>query len=263
MIITGAASGIGRAVAELAAETLEEAHLFLLDRDELGLEETMAAVVKHGAKVDIAGVDLADVQATQAVTRQGLDRLGGLDSLISNAGILRAVSLLDIDVASFDAMFDINTRATWVLAKAAHAALARSRGSVVATASISSVQPSPGLGTYGPSKAALVMLVQQMAVEWGRDGIRCNCVSPGPTFTGMTAKTFNDENDPKHLENRHLRESFLPLAKIGTPREVAQAILFLAGPASSQITGVNLNVDGGQSLALMKATGGGSGHKAG
>ncbi|MBX3575468.1 MAG: SDR family oxidoreductase [Mesorhizobium sp.] len=260
IVITGAASGIGRAVAQLGALGGRYGEMLLVDINSQGLDETAALVSKAGVNAKVLALDLAKPDSAFAAIDLAHREFGRIDSVISNAGILRSASLKDLDVETFDLMFDINTRPTWLLGKAAHGHLSASGGSIVATASISGEQPTPNLANYSASKAALIMLVKQMALEWGPDGIRCNCVSPGPTFTGLTAKAFNDANDPTHAENRRRREAALPLRKIGTPEEVASLILFLAGAEASQITGVNVNVDGGQTLALMPATGGGSGH---
>ena len=99
------------------------------------------------------------------------------------------------------------------------------------------------------------MLVKQLALEWGPEGIRCNSVSPGPTVTGLTEGVFNDMDDPRQRAIRDMRESNLPLRKIGMPADVARAIMFLAGPEASQITGIDLLVDGGMSVVLMPAAG--------
>lgn len=260
MIITGAASGIGRAVATLAAAAGEQARLLLVDLDAQGLDETAHSVTAAGATAITMTADLSRVESAGQIVSMAQARFGGIDSIISNAGIVRVGALKDLDVETFDLLFDVNTRPTWLLGKAAYASLAESRGSIVATASISSEHPTPPLASYSASKAALVMLVRQMALEWAPDGIRCNCVSPGPTYTGMTKHAFNDPNDPVQLANRRRREQAMPLRKLGQPQEVANAILFLAGPAASHITGVNLNVDGGLTIGLMPATGTGAGH---
>ena len=106
--------------------------------------------------------------------------------------------------------------------------------------------------------AALIMLIKQITLEWGPDGIRCNTVSPGPTITGLTMNAFGTD-DPKQWENNERRESVIPLRKVGKADEGANAILFLAGPLSSQIAGIDVPVDGGISLTLMPNSGGGSG----
>jgi len=173
MIITGAASGIGRAVAMLAA-TSDESRLrvLLVDRDPEGLAETANLVEAAGGAAITLTADLAVVETAGAIVTTALAEFGGIDSIISNAGILRSAALKDLDVETYDMLFDVNTRPTWLLGKAAHAALSNARGSIVATASISSEHPTPPLGSYSASKAALVMLVQQMALEWAPDGIR-------------------------------------------------------------------------------------------
>lgn len=262
MIITGAGSGIGRSVARLAAQSSSEgaAELFLVDRDRSGLDATAHEVATFGGRAIPFVADLSDPNACVGSVRAAEAELGGLDALVSNAGIVRSGPLKDLDVETFDLLFDINTRPTWLLGKAAHSLLKASGGCIVATASIAGEHATPPLATYSASKAALIMLVKQMAIEWGPDGIRCNCVSPGPTYTGITQGAFNDASDPAQLLNRQRREAAVPLRKLGSPDEVAEAILFLAGPKASQITGVNLTVDGGLAVALMPNTGSGQGH---
>lgn len=181
---------------------------------------------------------------------------GGIDAVISNAGIIMAGALADLTLADFDRIFTINTRASWLVAKAAYPHLRESKGAFVATASMSATQPTPGLGFYSSSKAALLMMMRQLAVEWGADGIRCNSVSPGPTYTPMTAAGYSDPARRDH------REASIPLRKLGTAEDVANAILFLISPAASHISGIDLLVDGGMSNMLMPASGGGTGQKA-
>jgi NAD(P)-dependent dehydrogenase (short-subunit alcohol dehydrogenase family) len=257
VIITGSAGGIGRMVAlKLAqdAARLGPAELLLVDRDGDNLEKTAGELRKLGAKVLVKVVDLGDPNCGTLLAREAETSFGGLDALVSNAGTLHSAPLKDLDIAEFDRIFDINTRPTWLIGKAVHPLLARSKGALVATGSISSEHPSPPLGGYSASKAALVMLVRQMAVEWGPDGIRCNCVSPGPTLTPMTQGAYAD------AERKAARESMIPLRRLGAPEDVANAIVFLISPAGSFISGVNLMVDGGLGGMLMPAIGGGGGH---
>lgn len=252
-VITGAASGIGRACAELLAAggVIPGPHRMLLaDRDADNLRATADAV---GAGAGIAVVDLADVGCGDRIVAAAVDHMGGIDAVVSNAGIIAGGALADLDVAAFDRMFAINTRATWLLAKAAFPHLKDSRGALVATGSMSATQPTPALGFYSSSKAALLMLVRQLAVEWGPHGIRCSTVSPGPTYTPMTAAGYSNQ------AARDQREANISLRKLGTAEEVANAILFLAGPLASHVTGVDLLVDGGMSNMLMPASGGGTG----
>jgi glucose 1-dehydrogenase len=108
------------------------------------------------------------------------------------------------------------------------------------------------MGTYSASKAAVVMLIKQMALEWAADGIRCNSVSPGATVTGMTAKTLGDP------ERRAQRGSQIPLGRVGMPEDLARTIYFLLSPEASFITGVDIAVDGGLGVSLMKNNAGSS-----
>ena len=255
-VITGAASGIGRACAELlsAGGVIPGAHTMLLaDRDAASLSAVVGAIGDAAAS---AVVDLAEADCGERIVAAAIAHMGGIDAVVSNAGIISGGALVDLDDASFERIFAINTRASWAIAKAAHPHLKQSGGAFIATASMSATQPTPGLGFYSASKAALLMLIRQLSIEWGPDGIRCATVSPGPTYTPMTAAGYADP------ARRDQREATIALRKLGTADEVASAILFLAGPHASHITGVDLLVDGGMSNMLMPASGGGTGQKA-
>jgi NAD(P)-dependent dehydrogenase (short-subunit alcohol dehydrogenase family) len=252
IVITGAASGIGKACAELVAKgTISGMHqLLLADRDAANLEAVASGIGPSAGQVV---VDLFEPDCGERIVAAGIAHMGGIDAVVSNAGIIMTGALKDLNVSDFDRMYAINTRASWALAKAAYPYLKASRGAYVATASISATQPTPALGFYSSSKAALLMLVRQLCLEWGPDGIRCNTVSPGPTYTPMTAAGYADQT------RRDQREASIPLRKLGMAEDVANAILFLIGPQGGHINGVDLLVDGGMSNMLMPATGSGTG----
>jgi NAD(P)-dependent dehydrogenase (short-subunit alcohol dehydrogenase family) len=253
-IVTGAASGIGRAVAEQAAA--EGASISLVDISAEPLEELASALRASGTRATAVVADLTSADEAVRVVEDSVAFLGGLDVLISNAGAPELFLLKDLTVAAFDRAIALNVRATWLLGQAARPHLIEAGGgSVVATGSACGHHPAPPQGAYGIAKAGLLMLVRHMALEWGPDGIRANSVSPGPTMTGLTEGVFNDLSDPKQKAVREMREAKLPLGKLGTPEEVAAAIMFLASPAASQITGIDIVVDGGMSTVLMPSAG--------
>lgn len=254
VVVTGAASGIGAAVAQglVAGRVMPGPHqVLLVDRDAEGLARMSAAL---GPAATALVADLSDPDCGEAIASAAANAMGGIDGLASNAGVILGAPLATMEVADFDRMISINTRATWLIAKAIYPHMvAAGGGSIVATGSISASHPTPPLGAYSTSKAALVMLMRQMANEWGPDGIRCNTVSPGPTLTPMTAGGYADE------ERRRSREAGLPLRRLGAPEEIADAILFLLSDFARNVTGVDLLADGGLSTTLMTASGAGSG----
>lgn len=252
VVITGAASGIGQACAEILSA--QGGHQMLLaDRDAANLARVTDA---SGASAGSIVVDLAEPDCGDRIVAAALSHMNGIDAVISNAGIIMGGGLASLSLPDFDRIFAINTRASWLLAKAAYPHLKASKGAFVATASMSATQPTPGLGFYSSSKAALLMMVRQMCVEWGPDSIRCNTVSPGPTYTPMTAAGYSDP------ARRDQREANIPLHKLGMAQDVANAILFLISPAAGHISGIDVLVDGGMSNMLMAASGAGTGQKA-
>jgi NAD(P)-dependent dehydrogenase (short-subunit alcohol dehydrogenase family) len=259
-LITGAASGIGRAVAHLASRRPETTGLALVDLNEDALRAG-APTVGPGVDLVLLAGDLAEPDGPARIVASTVEHLGGLDTLVSNAGVMIGAPLELIGLDEYERTFAVNTRAALLLAQAAFPQLKLSRGSIVATVSISATNPTPPGGLYSASKAALRMLVQQLALEWGRYGIRANCVSPGPTDSGLTRNSFGQDASRAAQENRIYREALIPLGRIGRPEDVAEAILFLASEAASQITGADLPVDGGLSLSVMPISSGAPGFR--
>ena len=195
IIVTGAASGIGRATAlHFAAHPMEgkAAEILLVDKDGPRLAAVAGEVGAHDAKAATVVADLADPEAGKGIVAAAMRHFGGVDTLISNAGVIHMMPLLEVTASEFDRLMNINARATLLLAQAAHPYLKELSGSIVATISSAADHPSVPSGAYSASKAALLMLVRQMAAEWGPDHIRCNGVSPGPTHTAMTSAAYDN-----------------------------------------------------------------------
>jgi NAD(P)-dependent dehydrogenase (short-subunit alcohol dehydrogenase family) len=243
-IVTGAASGIGRATClRLARDGKASGVTAQIAAVDLPTSPSLDRLVGElralGAEALPLHADLATPDAPARVVNEAVARFGGLDAVVSNAGINRPGPLVDYAVEDWDRMFAVNTRATWLLAKRAYAALKASRGAIVAIASMSGRHAHANLGPYGPSKAAVIMLVQVLAQELGRDGIRVNSVSPGMVRTGMTEKVYQDEHVARE------RDALVPLGRVATPEDIADVVVFLLGSDSRYVTGHDIVVDGG------------------
>lgn len=242
-IVTGAARGIGRAMAlrlarDSEARYSQRAQLVIADQHADELEALATELRVQGATVLVCAGDLTDAAepARIVAAAAGFD---GLDCVASNAGFARPATLLNAGINDWDQTFAVHVRAAWLLWRAAHALLARGRGCVVITTSISGTQATPPLAAYSPSKAAQIMLMKQMAVEWGPDGIRVNALSPGLTVTPGTAAAYDK---PGALEQREAR---IPLRRVAQPEDMAAALSLLIGPDAAYIHGHELVVDGG------------------
>lgn len=244
VLVTGAASGIGRATClRLAREARERGRPARIAAVDVGPSAALDALVDELRKLD-AGVlplhgDMGTADAPARVVTRAVEGFGGLDGVVSNAGINRPGLLVEYTVEDWDRIFAVNVRATWLLAQAAHSALRAARGALVAVGSMSGSHPHANLGAYGPSKAAVIMLVKVLAQELGRDGIRVNTVSPGMVRTGMTARVYEDARVAAE------RGALVPLGRVATPEDIADVIAFLLGPDARYVNGHDLVVDGG------------------
>jgi glucose 1-dehydrogenase len=244
VLVTGAGSGIGRAaclrLARDAAARGETAKIAAVDlASSPGLTGVVDELKKLGAQATPIHADMGTADGPGRAVADAVAQLGGLDGLVSNAGINRPGLLKDYKVEDWDALFAVNVRATWLLAKAAHAALTAARGAVVVTGSMSGSNAHANLGAYGPTKAAVIMLMRVLAQEFGRDGVRVNAVSPGMVRTGMTEPVYKNADVAKQ------RDELVPIGRVATPEDIADVIVFLLGPDARYVNGHDLVVDGG------------------
>lgn len=246
-LVTGVSAGIGGAICDHLSTTYRDAlFLTMCVRRPTEYVQSLATTCRlRGSTVSIVQADLSQPEAPPDVVEKTIFAFGGLDAVVSNAGTARPGPLESLELEVWDQMFAVTCRASWLLAKAAFPHLVQSRGSFVAISSQSGSHPHRGTGAYSSAKAALTMLCRQLAIEWGKHGIRVNCVSPGMIRTPMTETVYQDERNLK------AREAIVPLGTIGRPSDVAGLVEFLIGPASRYVTGQNIGIDGGLSQTVL------------
>lgn len=246
-IITGAASGIGAGTAEVFAE--QGARLVLVDRDAEGLLRVAAALpVAAGAVVTYAG-DTAQPATAQGAVQLADETFGGADILFNNAGVMTSGDFREVDEAAWDDVLDINLRGFYLMCRAViPGMLARGRGAIVNTSSVMALMTEPGYEAYTASKAGIIGLTKALAVSYATQGIRTNAICPGWIDTPMNQRLAADLGGIDNLTPIILRQQ--PNGRMLSPREVGNAVAFLASDLASGITGAVLTVDGGASAAI-------------
>ena len=233
VVVTGAARGIGAAIAQAFAG--EGARLALMDREG---DQCRATAAPRGALA--RGAVLADPTSACDAMQEAVDGLGGIDILVNNAGILHMAPLLEITVDDWDRTFDVNVRAMLLTTQvAARAMISAGQGGVIINmASMGGKLGSPNQAHYAASKAAVISLTRVSALELGEHGIRVNCICPGYVLTEMGAATRTPEMVAKW-------SSMSPLGRCAEPHEVADMAVFLASDQARYCTGQAMNVSGG------------------
>lgn len=241
-VVTGAASGIGR---ELILTLLDAgARTVAVDRDGQGLEETCSLV--GGDEPLALKVDLLEDGAEDEIVGETVRAFGSVDVLINCAGIFPTKPALEISAEEWDRVLGLNLRAPFLCSQAAARWMVGTGrpGNIVNIASTAGTVARPGIAHYGASKAALIMLTKVLAIEWAEHGIRVNAVAPGLVETpGVGGLLSTEAGRQEH--RRKLAK--IPMARTGEPREIADAVVFLASENSSFVTGHTLFVDGGYS----------------
>lgn len=234
-IVTGAASGIGRAISLAFAEA--GASIVAVDLPGQGLDTAFSKIPEK--QVRLCEVDVTAAQAPEQVLQETAC-FGGLDILVNNAGVCEAAPFESLTDASWNRLMDVNVNAMFRLSRAAVPLIAsRGSGRIINVGSIMSDMAGPGLSAYGASKHAVAGLTKGMAVDLGHHQITVNYLQPGSIVTGLSEPFLSDPDFRAYWENK------APIGRLGQPEDVAVAALFLASPEAQFVTGLGLNVDGG------------------
>lgn len=244
-VVTGGGSGIGAACALALAAV--GSHVAVLDKSGATARATADAILASGGKAVFIECDVSDKSAVGEAAGEVEARFGRCNVLVNNAGIIRAGSLATLSLDDWNLLLSINLTGYFLCAQAFGAQMrgAGRGGSIVNMASVASNHATPVAGAYSVAKAGVQMLSRQLAIEWGGDGIRSNCVNPGLILTPLSQSMYDRPGI------REQREAMVPAGRIGTPEDVAEIVLFLASERSAYINGEEITVDGGMVRNLM------------
>jgi NAD(P)-dependent dehydrogenase (short-subunit alcohol dehydrogenase family) len=236
---TGAARGLGRAIAISLAESGADVALGLRDPSADG--GLVAEIEATGRRAVALPMDVTDLDQSRSAVDAAVAELGRLDILVNNAGGGIGGPAIEVTEADFDAVWQLNTRSTFFISQAAARVMRRTGGgSIVNVASQAGLVALPGESSYCVSKAAVIHMTRAHAVEWGEYGIRVNAVAPTFIETDGTADALSDPTFRADTVER-----IAALHRIGVPTEVSGAVVFLASPAAALVTGQTLAIDGG------------------
>jgi glucose 1-dehydrogenase len=253
VLVTGASSGIGQAIAIRFGREGANVAINYLDVSEApeetkrrieGYERCAASVRDAGGRVSLVQADVSEPEAVERMFAQAVEELGGLDFLVNNAGIQKAGDSDAIDVEDFDQVLGVNLRGAFLCSRALirHLLAREAPGAIVNVSSVHETIPKPRFVGYSASKGGLGNLTRTLALEYARRGIRVNGLGPGATVTPINRGWVEDP------EKRRMVESHIPMGRAGEAEEMGAVAAFLCSEAAGYITGQTLYVDGGLTL---------------
>ena len=241
-VVTGSSKGIGKAIAEALAEF--GAKVVVSSRSQEAVDAVAQEFKDKGYEATGIACHVGDEDQRQKLIEKTVSLYGSVDILVNNAATNPVFSPLEgVENNVFDKIMDVNVKACFSFAKLCFPYMKEKKsGSIINIASVEGMKPSMGLGLYGVSKSALIMLTQSQASEWGKYGIRSNAICPGLIKTKFSQALWSNEHIMKQVEHH------LPLQRAAEPDEIAGLAVYLASNASSYTTGAVLNADGGHML---------------
>jgi NAD(P)-dependent dehydrogenase (short-subunit alcohol dehydrogenase family) len=244
ILVTGASSGLGRHFAGALAEAGAEVVAAARRADEL--EKLVAEIIAAGGKAHVLVMDVTDMASVKAGISEAVHLTGGLDGLVNNSGVVEAIALLDQTEAGWDRVLDTNLKGAWAVAtETARQMVAMGKGgAIVNIASVLALRQGGQVAAYATSKAALVQLTKQMALEWARHGIRVNALAPGYIATDLNRDFFETEPGKAMIKR-------IPQRRLGRPEDLDGALMLLLSDAAAYITGAVLPVDGGHLVSPL------------
>jgi len=243
VLITGGGTGLGRRFAEVLSQA--GATTILSGRRVEKLEESAQAVSELGGTAHCIVMDVSSLESVVA----GIERCNSISPvtvLVNNAGITSEVPLIELDEQGWDSVVDTNLKGAWMVAREVVRGMAdrEQGGAIVNIASVLGTSVQKGTGSYCPSKAGLLHLTRQMALEWARYRVRVNAIAPGYYYTDIAASYLESEAGKSLLKR-------IPARRLGEPKEMDAVLLMLCSSASSYMTGSTITVDGGLSLSIV------------
>ncbi len=245
-LVTGAGSGIGRAVAAVFAREGAAVGINYF-RNEEGARETLRHIEISGAEGELLKADVSKPGDAESIVTQLKNRFGKIDILVNNSGIGSESTpdrVTEISLADWDRVMDVNLKGVMLTSKfVLPGMMERKQGTIINISSIRGLLGNPNLASYCASKGGVVLLTRETALDYAGFGIRVNCICPGFVNTEMFRGYIEKQEDPGLALK--VFEEMSPLNRVGEPEEIAKAVLFFAGDASSFVTGTALPVDGG------------------
>ncbi|GIK79053.1 MAG: 3-oxoacyl-[acyl-carrier-protein] reductase [Pseudorhodoplanes sp.] len=235
-LVTGATGGLGGAIARALHRQGATVAISGTRREAL---DQLAAELKE--RVHVLPCDLSDKDQVEALVPQAEEKMEKLDILVANAGITRDNLFVQLRDEDWDVVINVNLTATFRLARAAMKTMMRRRyGRIIGITSVVGVTGNPGQGNYTAAKAGMIGMIKSLAKEYARRGVTANCVAPGFIATPMTDK-LNDKQ-------REAIMAMVPANRLGTPDDIAGAVVYLASDEASYVTGQTLHVNGGMAM---------------